>query len=162
MHPLKVILYKEVIWCPPLYSWVKVNTNDASCGTSVLAPCEDIFRDHDGNHLDNFACNLGSENALYAEIMGVILAMKHASTQHWNRLWLETDYKLVVLAYGKPFVVSWRLRYRWKNCMQVMSKFSFLATHIYNEENHCADKFANLGLVVTNYTWWNCIHPNVA
>lgn len=50
MHPFKVILCKEVICCPPSYSWVKVNTNDASCGTPILAACEGIFRDNDGNH----------------------------------------------------------------------------------------------------------------
>lgn len=40
--------------------------------------------------------------------------------------------------------------------------FNFLATHIYKEGNHCADKLAKLGFLVSNFTWWAGIHIDVA
>jgi len=31
---------------------------------------------------------------------------------------------------------------------------NFVASHILREENHCADKMANLGYNVQTLTWW--------
>jgi len=31
----------------------------------------------------------------------------------------------------------------------------FMITHIFREGNNCADKLANLGLTVINFTWWD-------
>jgi hypothetical protein len=32
---------------------------------------------------------------------------------------------------------------------------SFIIAHIYREDNHYADKLANLGLSLTDLTWWD-------
>jgi len=38
---------------------------------------------------------------------------------------------------------------------------SFLATHIFREGNHCANKLANLSLSSRNFTWWNVVHRDL-
>ncbi|KAI5447197.1 hypothetical protein KIW84_014883 [Lathyrus oleraceus] len=57
-----------------------VNVYGACDGVPVKAACGGISRDHLGNHAGSFACNLGHENALFAKLMGVILAIEHSSS----------------------------------------------------------------------------------
>lgn len=78
--------------------------------------------------------------------------MKHALNQDWDRLWLESNSKLVVLAFRKASIVSWKLINRWEKCIQALNRLNFLTTHIFKDENYCVDKFANLSLLVINYT----------
>lgn len=40
--------------------------------------------------------------------------------------------------------------------------FNFLVTHIYGEENPCADKLVNLDFLVSSFTWWTDINTDVA
>jgi hypothetical protein len=58
--------------------------------------------DHKGEHIGCFAQNIGVANALFAEIMGVTIAVEYAQARHWNHLWLECDSKLVTLALKSP------------------------------------------------------------
>lgn len=102
----------KVIWCPPSRGWTKVNVAGASGGVPIKAACGGIFKSHLGNHDGSFASNLDNENALFAELMRVILAIKHAHAHGWSNLWLKSDSKLVVLAFSKPFVVPWKIRNR--------------------------------------------------
>lgn len=59
---------------------MKVNVYGACDGVPVKAACGGISMDHLGNHVGSFACNLGHENALFAEFMGAILAIEHSSS----------------------------------------------------------------------------------
>lgn len=68
---------KEMLWCPPHLGWVKVNIDEACSGDPLRAACGDMFRNHPGEHLGSFACNLPPNNALFVEIMGEILAMEY-------------------------------------------------------------------------------------
>lgn len=101
-----------------------------------------IFRNHNGDYLNNFARNLSQENALCVKLVTTILTMEYVSNLNLNKLWLETD--------SKSSMMPWMLRIRWDNFIQALKKFYFLATNIYNEGNHCVDKLANLDLVITN------------
>ncbi|XP_058783502.1 uncharacterized protein LOC131658194 [Vicia villosa] len=83
----------EVLWFPPQPGWVK------------------------GDHLGSFCSNLGSANALFAELMGAILAMEIAIGNGWLNLWLESDSSLVVSAFSNSMVVPWKLRNRWDSCL---------------------------------------------
>lgn len=42
--------------------------------------------------------------------------------------------------------------------MHLLGNFNFLATHIYREGNRYTNKLTNLGLDITNFTWWNVVH----
>lgn len=77
----------------------------ASSGVPIKATYEPIFRDHLGDHVESFVFNLGIVNALFAELMREILAIEHAYTHGWTNLWLDSDYKLVVIEFIKPYVV---------------------------------------------------------
>ncbi|MCI16570.1 ribonuclease H protein, partial [Trifolium medium] len=50
-----------------------------------------VFRNIKCELIGCFAQNLGMANALYAEIMGVILAIECASERNWNQLWIECE-----------------------------------------------------------------------
>lgn len=65
-------------WHPTTFNWIKCNTDGAVLGNPGQAACAGIFRNINGESLGWFAANLGISNALYAEIMGVILAIEAA------------------------------------------------------------------------------------
>lgn len=134
----------EVLWQPPIQSWVKCNTDGASLGSTGLAACGGIFRDCKG---DSLGC--------FAVILGIILAIESAYQKNWSNLWIETDSMIASLAFKSQHIVPWQLKNRWENCLLMMSNMHFMITHIVREGNHCADKLANLGLSVVNFTWWN-------
>jgi ribonuclease HI len=54
------------------------NTDGASIGNPGPAACSGVFRNFKGELIGCFAQNLGVANALYAEFMGVILAIECA------------------------------------------------------------------------------------
>jgi ribonuclease HI len=98
---------------------------------------------------------LGVANALYAEFMGVILAIECAYDKNWKHLWVECDSKIVALAFKSPHVIPWNLQNRWLNCITKIKSMNFCILHIFREGNHCADKLASLGITLTEFTWWN-------
>jgi ribonuclease HI len=72
------------------------------------------FRDFKGGFIGCFTQNLGTTNALYAEFMGVILAIECAyNNKNWKHLWVECDSKIVALALKSPQVIPWQLKNRW-------------------------------------------------
>ncbi|GAU15839.1 hypothetical protein TSUD_236550, partial [Trifolium subterraneum] len=158
VHPPKAPLVKEFLWHPPVFNWIKCNTDGASIGVPAMAACGGIFRNSRSDHLGSFAFNIGEGNAFLAELTGAMLAIEIAASKNWVYLWLESDSRLVVLAFSKPSMVPWRIRNRWMNALLLTKSMRFMATHIYREGNHCADKLANIGLTVQTFTWWDDVH----
>lgn len=101
---------KEVLWIHLFLGWIKGNINDASIRTPNTIAYGGIFRDHYANHLGNFSSFLGSDNSLFVELVGAILAMEHALSFDWFHFWLETNSMLVVRAISKPTLVIWKIR----------------------------------------------------
>lgn len=114
-----------------------------------------------GNHVGSFECNLGTVNVIFIELMGAILAIEHAYAHGWSNFLLEPDSKLVVMVFSKPFVVPWQIRNRWDNCTNIIRNFNFWVTHLYREGNYCTGKLVNIGLDVSNFTWWNDVHLDI-
>ncbi|GAU47667.1 hypothetical protein TSUD_380210 [Trifolium subterraneum] len=127
-------------------------------GVPAMAACGGIFRNSRSDHLGSFAFNIGEGNAFLAELTGAMLAIEIAASKNWIHLWLESDSRLVVLAFSKPSLVPWRIRNRWMNALFLTKSMKFMATHIYREGNHCADKLVNIGLTVQTFTWWDDVH----
>lgn len=100
VHPPKSQLAREVLWCPHIRDWAKVNMDGVVCGSPYNSARGGIFRDHKGDHLGSFSCNLGHDNALFSEIMVVILALELDASHHWNRLWLKMDSSVVMHAFS--------------------------------------------------------------
>lgn len=149
----------EVIWTPPIFDWVKVNTDGAATKSPTNAAAGGIFRDRDGNCIGCFAQNLVNGNAFHSELMAAIIAMEVAQREGWFNLWLETDSQLVYLAMKSSASVPWILRNRWHNCLAFVRGINFTFSHVYREGNACADGLANIGLALppNSFVW----HTNI-
>jgi len=146
IHLPKTPIIKEIIWSPPIFICIKVNTDGAATKNPPNAVAGGIFRNDAGNCLGCFTQNLGTANAYYAELLAAILAMEFAQSKCYNHLWLETDSQLVCLAIKSSAKVPWDLSNRWHNCMFFVKSITFVYSHVYREGNTCADDLANLGL----------------
>jgi len=132
IHPPKALIIKEVIWCPLLTRWLKVNTDGALTKNPTKVVFGVIFRDSNNVCHCCSAHNLNTESTFIGEISRVMKAIKN-----WNNLWLETDSRLVLLAFRADHMVPWSLRNIWFNCLQSVKNMNFLVSHIYIEGNMC-------------------------
>jgi ribonuclease HI len=97
----------EVFWQPPLCNWLKCNTDGIALGSPGQAACVGLFRNSHGEHIGCFNMNLGIFNALYDEIMGVILAIEFAVEKNRNHLWIESDSRLSCFTFKSPLIFPW-------------------------------------------------------
>ena len=161
IHPPKAPKIIEVLWHPPIFDWVKCNTDGAACGIPSKATCGGIFRNNEAEFIGCFAQNLGLGSSLFAELSGAMQAIEIAHSKGWFNFWLETDSKLVLLAFKSISLVPWRIRTRWDNCLSLSRQMNFLVTHIFREGNCCADRLANIGMSCNSILWMNEIHLQV-
>jgi ribonuclease HI len=82
-------------------------------------------------------------------------AMEIAASKEWNNLWIETDSELLVLAFKFAKLVCWSLSNRWFNCLKISSNRNIMVSHIYREDNHCANGLAKVGLNLNSCIIWN-------
>lgn len=66
---------------------------------------------------------------LHAELLAAIIAIEMAHPRGWLHLWLECDSQLVVLAFSNTDLVPWKLRNRWKNCLDLSSSMFFRVSY---------------------------------
>ncbi|XP_050907957.1 uncharacterized protein LOC127121518 isoform X2 [Lathyrus oleraceus] len=115
-----------------------------------LTTCGGIFKNRHGVAMKCFASNYDRQYAFCVELLGNFLAIKITHKRGWRNLWLETDFKLVSLAFKNSSSIPWRLKNRWFNCLSILNDMNFIVSRIVREGNRCADKLANLGLSVVN------------
>ena len=137
---------------------MKANTDGSV--VNLNASCGGIFRDFRGTFLGCFASNVGNGSVLEAELMGLIIAMEFAVSNHWNRLWLECNSSSAVHTFKNPTLIPIRLRNRWHNCLQ--QGMTVICSHVFREGNYCADKLASLGHDVTDNTWYTTMPSSLA
>ncbi|XP_058734065.1 uncharacterized protein LOC131605765 [Vicia villosa] len=156
IHPKNQTTAIEVLWSPPIFGWLKCNTD----GVSVLntAACGVVCRDHNANHIFSLCDFLGAKGPIFAELMAAILAIEEAMRRNVSSLWIETDSMYVVKAFKNCSLVPWNLRSRWLVCWNYSLNINFMVTHIFREANFFADSLANLGLHVTAYRLFNYVH----
>lgn len=142
VHPPNAPKIIEVIWNPPIFNWIKCNTDGSTTNTS--SACGGIFRDNQAKFLLCFAEKTKNGSAFYAELSGVLKAIELAHTYNWNCLWLECDSALVVNAFKNQSLIPWKLRNRLENCLRIVSRMNFFVSHVYREGNCCADALANI------------------
>jgi ribonuclease HI len=155
VHPPNAPTIKEVLWSPPPFSWIKCNTDGSSISNQMQSSCGGIFRNNMADCLGCFATNLGQGSALMAEFIAAMTAIETAFDKSWRNLWLETDSKVVMLAFSSSFLVPWRIRNRWANCLLKTRQMNFIVSHIYREGNTCADLLAEIGLGINGSLWWD-------
>jgi hypothetical protein len=71
IHHPKAPNIVEVIWTPPLSSWLKCNIDGSSLGNPGVAASAGIFRNHNGASLGCFASNIGIATSFFSEFMGI-------------------------------------------------------------------------------------------
>ena len=143
-----------VLWHPPPFSWVKVNTDGLAKGNPGPAACGGVFRDSAGYFLGGFSLSLGHRTSFYAELHAVILAIELAHARGWQNLWLESDSSSVISCFASgSFSPPWSLQTRWNNCTLHLQNMVFRCSHIFREGNVVADKLANLGLLSSSLVW---------
>jgi ribonuclease HI len=154
IHHTHVPEIKEILWQPPMESWLKCNIDGAY--TLALSSCGGVFRNHEADFILGFAEPLNPLSPFHAELSGALRAIELAHYFNWKNLWLETDSSLVVSAFtdNSPFI-PWNLRKRWHNSLHLLNSLNCIVTHIYREGNTAADLLANHGLSLSSYTlWW--------
>jgi len=159
LHPSNAPKIIEALCHPPITSWIKCNTDGSS--NFNTSSCGGIFSNSDADFLLGFAENVGPENAYYAKLCGAMRAIDIAHQNNWSNLWLELDSALVVNAFKNKYVVPWKLRNRWNNCIIKTRRMNFIASHVFRDGNQCANILANFGLASNHLTMWlvvpNCI-----
>ena len=91
IKPPKAPIIKEVLWNPPIFNWVKCNTDGASLGNPGQSACGGLFRNSTSDFLGAFAINLGINSTFNSELNGAMVAIEIAHCMNWWNLWLETD-----------------------------------------------------------------------
>jgi len=152
IHPPRAPQIKEVIWNPPLPTWTKGNTDGSA--NSLSSACGIIFRNCLSDCILCVAENIGTGDAFQAELCGAMRAIEIAHQRNWINFWLETDSKLVVMAFSNDSDVPWNLSNRWFNCKKLLFGMNFVISHIYREGNQCADSLANIGLSLQGLFVW--------
>jgi len=159
IRPPRAPSIKEIIWSPPLPSWIKINTDDAAIKNPARAAAGGIFRNSDGACIGGFTHFIGPADALFAKLIATMVAIEIAVSKGFSNVWLESDSKLVVMAFKSKLVVPWELRNRWENCLHLTYNMRFCVSHIYREGNTWADRLANFGLSLSSFDifWFDVI-----
>ena len=71
------------------------------------------------------------------------------------------DSTLVLYYLRDSNLVPWRLRVAWSNCLHHISHMHFRSSHIFREGNQVADALANIGLSLTDMSWWDGPPPSI-
>lgn len=152
--PRKAPTILPVLWSPPWFPWVKLNTDGLSKGNPGPAACGGVFRNCHGRFLGGFCQRIGHCNSFFAELSAIIIGIEFAYQRGWHCLWLESDSSSVISALqSSDFDPPWPLHTQWSICLDRIRKMTFYASHIYREGNLVADNFANMGLSSPSLTW---------
>ncbi|KAJ1413531.1 Ribonuclease H-like superfamily [Sesbania bispinosa] len=71
--------------------WIKFNVDGSVKLDSKKAGCGGVMRDHNGNWLGGFSCNIGFSGVFMAELRGIISALHIAWERRFLKVWIESD-----------------------------------------------------------------------
>ncbi|XP_062020822.1 uncharacterized protein LOC133737235 [Rosa rugosa] len=146
--PKNRVAPRLVLWHPPIFPWIKLNTDGLAKGNPGPAACGGVFRDTHGHYIGGYCQGLGHKSAFYAELMGVIIGIEYAFQYGWRCLWLECDSTSVIACIkSSSFVPPWPIRIAWLTCLARIRAMTFHCSHILREGNTVADRMTNMGLL---------------
>lgn len=134
IHPPKAPSIKEVLWQPPIFHWIKANTDGVMVKNPTRAASGGIFRDSASLFKGGFAQNVDTVSPFEAELVAAFTAIEIAFSKGWLNLWLETDSQLVMLAFKTKALIPCSLRNRWLNCLELLKDMNFFCKSHYIEE----------------------------
>ncbi|PRQ36596.1 putative ribonuclease H-like domain-containing protein [Rosa chinensis] len=161
--PKNRVAPRLVLWHPPIFPWIKLNTDGLAKGNPGPATCGGVFRDTHGHYIGGYCQGLGHKSAFYAELMGVIIGIEYAFQYGWRCLWLECDSTSVIACIkSSSFVPPWPLRIAWLACLARIRAMTFHCSHILREGNTVADRMTNMGLLSPSLVWHVSPPPNIS
>ncbi|XP_039682967.1 uncharacterized protein [Medicago truncatula] len=83
IRPPRAPSIKEIIWSPPLPSWIKINTDGAATKNPSRSVAGGIFRNSNGAFLGGFTHFIGPADALFAELIAAMIAIEIAVFQEF-------------------------------------------------------------------------------
>lgn len=134
----------EVLWSPPNLGWVKGNCDNFYCHNTNVNGCGCIFKDTNGDFSLAFIEKLHIGSLFTAEFFAVLRAIGIAMSRGWRKLWIKTDFLLVVKTCSNHRLLPICLRNRWLESSSPSNFTNLIITYIFREENSCAGFFANL------------------
>ncbi|KAF1896005.1 hypothetical protein Lal_00041733 [Lupinus albus] len=124
------------------HALAKIKMDNALSGNNITLTAKPTL--HEFSILNAFADFLLSLVGEKSILMGLLM-----------NLWLECDSSLVADIFNEKNFVPWRLRNLWSQCSGIMRLMNIRCSHIFREDNHCADKFATVGVLSKSDLWWN-------
>ncbi|PON47283.1 Ribonuclease H, partial [Parasponia andersonii] len=153
----KVPIIIEVIWRPPPLSWIKVNTDGSTYGSSGSYGYSGVFQTHRGFIRGCFSILLGTSYAFEAKLTAAIYAINFAWKYGWKHLWLENDSVYIVsLLLARSLKVPFRWKSTWCRTLRYITNMKFVVTHIYREGNRHTDSLSSrIPSFVSPIWWWS-------
>lgn len=84
IHTSKTPILKEILWHPPIVSWIKYNSGGAVHGSCSSIVYRGVFRDYQTNFLRYYASNIEICFAIHVEFMRSILAIEIDFVKSWT------------------------------------------------------------------------------
>ncbi|XP_020678244.1 uncharacterized protein LOC110096566 [Dendrobium catenatum] len=120
-----------------------------------------IIRDHFGNALAAFAGPFFNCLVITAELNALSYGIEICTTMGFNFIWIEVDAQLVVQIINDQVIGNPNNFYLIRKIKQLLSSVNYNISHIYREDNACADWLANWGCLLDNSQDLNinALHP---
>ena len=85
IRPKKVSSTIQVIWRFPYMGWIKFNIDGAARDYLRIVAYVGLFKGSISKYIGNFSF-MGTQNSLFTEVMGAILAFEHSCADGFRRL----------------------------------------------------------------------------
>lgn len=136
----------NVCWSPPPAGCYKVNV-DGSHLHNGRSACGGLIRRDNGSFVQGFHCNIGSGNAVWAELWGHYLGIKLARQPGLHWVVFELDSMVIVDMVNAEVTANASLRplLQHISCMLRDPSWRTSVVHTFRETNGCADFLARKG-----------------
>ncbi|PKU72744.1 Putative ribonuclease H protein [Dendrobium catenatum] len=147
---------RVIHWLKPSLGWVKLNT-DGSVGL-LTAGAGGIIRDFCGEVVAAFATPLQINDVISAELNGLILGLELCIKYGCNYVWIELDAMFIVQSIKDGATRNANYFYLFRKVKNIMNEMNVFISHIYMEDNVCADWLANRGSTLYDYEELNILN----
>lgn len=133
-----------VRWSPLEADIIKINFDGAMKACYHLASAGGLLRNHNGDWVVGYTCNIGIANNFSAELWGLREGLLIAKNQGFTKIIAETDSDSLVQVLSKDSTETASILVN--DCKRLLGLFqSAMIVHIFHEGNQCVDFLANMG-----------------
>ena len=140
----KVRKVEKVVWRPPEWPWLKVNTDGSFEGCTGRAGGGGVVRDHLGDIVEAFCTPVAASSGFEAELKSLLEGVKMAK-RHGLMLWLETDAEMVRSLLEKRQLGPADSRHTMAKIGRELKELQWRVSCIRREGNKVADFLAKMG-----------------